>query len=77
MGTPEVVDKTPKPALPPKPAIKPPPRQTQAVAEENAPPPLPLTEPPDDKNGASKNTANVTNQKLGNRKNFVFHFFFK
>ncbi|ERL93375.1 hypothetical protein D910_10667 [Dendroctonus ponderosae] len=44
-------DSTPKPALPPKPAIKPPPRQTQIFTEDPAtrPPPLPLTEPPEDK----------------------------
>ncbi|RZB39066.1 apoptosis-stimulating of p53 protein 1, partial [Asbolus verrucosus] len=49
-STPEVsLDKSPKPALPPKPAIKPPPRQTQTVGEtEPPPPPLPLSEPPDD-----------------------------
>lgn len=63
-GTPEVMDKTPKPALPPKPAIKPPPRQTQVLSEESVPPPLPLTEPPDDnKNAASKNVP--TSQKQG------------
>ncbi|ENN82159.1 hypothetical protein YQE_01463, partial [Dendroctonus ponderosae] len=44
-------DSNPKPALPPKPAIKPPPRQTQIFTEDPAtrPPPLPLTEPPEDK----------------------------
>lgn len=49
-GTPETAaEKAPKPALPPKPAIKPPPRQTQMVHEvEVPPPPLPLTEPPED-----------------------------
>ncbi|XP_030761006.1 apoptosis-stimulating of p53 protein 1 isoform X2 [Sitophilus oryzae] len=52
LGTPEVsIDTTPKPALPPKPAIKPPPRQTQMVSEETSlrPPPLPLSEPPEEK----------------------------
>ncbi|XP_066244957.1 apoptosis-stimulating of p53 protein 2 isoform X1 [Euwallacea similis] len=51
IGTPEAShDSTPKPALPPKPAIKPPPRQTQIFNEEPArPPPLPLTEPPEEK----------------------------
>ncbi|KAJ8919580.1 hypothetical protein NQ315_002202 [Exocentrus adspersus] len=64
LGTPDVVDKTPKPALPPKPAIKPPPRQTQVSSEENTPPPLPVTEPPDDnKNAGNRNT---TNQNQGN-----------
>lgn len=54
LSTPEVsIDKTPKPALPPKPAIKPPPRQTQIFSDQEAaisgqPPPLPLTEPPDE-----------------------------
>lgn len=49
-GTPETAgEKAPKPALPPKPAIKPPPRQTQLVHDvEIPPPPLPLTEPPED-----------------------------
>lgn len=49
-GTPETAaEKAPKPALPPKPAIKPPPRQTQIVHEVDVPPPpLPLTEPPED-----------------------------
>lgn len=49
-GTPETsAEKLPKPALPPKPAIKPPPRQTQLISDpETQPPPLPLTEPPDD-----------------------------
>lgn len=52
-GTPEVSqgDTTPKPALPPKPAIKPPPRLTQTFNETEPirPPPLPLSEPPEDK----------------------------
>lgn len=48
------IDKSPKPALPPKPAIKPPPRQTQVVNEETVPPPLPATEPPDDKTISGK-----------------------
>lgn len=50
LGTPEVsADKSPKPALPPKPAIKPPPRQTQLISDDGSqPPPLPLTEPPDE-----------------------------
>lgn len=56
------VDKSPKPALPPKPAIKPPPRQTQAVNDESVPPPLPLTDPPDDKSVGNKL---ATNQKPG------------
>lgn len=47
-GTPETSEKSPKPALPPKPTIKPPPRQTQTGGEQDHPPPLPLTEPPDD-----------------------------
>ncbi|KAJ8938810.1 hypothetical protein NQ318_004085 [Aromia moschata] len=64
LSTPEVADKTPKPALPPKPAIKPPPRQTQAVNDESVPPPLPLTEPPDDnKTGSGK--SGPVNQKQG------------
>ncbi|KAJ8932345.1 hypothetical protein NQ314_014710 [Rhamnusium bicolor] len=63
-STPEVADKTPKPALPPKPAIKPPPRQTQVVNEECVPPPLPLTEPPDD-NKTAANKASASNQKQG------------
>lgn len=52
--TPEVsIEKIPKPALPPKPAIKPPPRQTQHIPhiiEENAaqPPPLPASDPPEE-----------------------------
>ncbi|XP_018576232.1 apoptosis-stimulating of p53 protein 1 [Anoplophora glabripennis] len=63
-GTPDVADKTPKPALPPKPAIKPPPRQTQVLNEESVPPPLPLSEPPDDnKNAGSKNVP--ASQKQG------------
>ncbi|KAJ8976423.1 hypothetical protein NQ317_004083 [Molorchus minor] len=62
--TPEIVDKTPKPALPPKPAIKPPPRQTQAVNEETVPPPLPLTDPPDDIKAAGGKTSS-TSQKQG------------
>ncbi|CAG9762568.1 unnamed protein product [Ceutorhynchus assimilis] len=52
MSTPEVsLDSTPKPALPPKPAIKPPPRQTQIFNEEHLsrPPPLPLSDPPEEK----------------------------
>lgn len=51
-GTPETsVDKLPKPALPPKPAIKTPPRQSQIINDADfQPPPLPLTEPPDDTN---------------------------
>lgn len=56
LSTPEVsIDKTPKPALPPKPAIKPPPRQTQISNEQdvNQPPPLPLTEPPDESSKGS------------------------
>lgn len=57
-NTPEV-DKSPKPALPPKPAIKPPPRQTQIVNEENMPPPLPVTDPPDEKPSTTK-TNSVT-----------------
>nr|CAH7760907.1 unnamed protein product [Callosobruchus chinensis] len=62
--SPEGPEKSPKPALPPKPAIKPPPRQTQILSEECPPPPLPLTDPPDDKNAAAlKNSA--TNQKQG------------
>ncbi|XP_019869863.2 apoptosis-stimulating of p53 protein 2 isoform X5 [Aethina tumida] len=51
LSTPEVsLDKISKPALPPKPAIKPPPRQTQSVLDQDnaPPPPLPLTEPPDE-----------------------------
>ncbi|XP_017768296.1 PREDICTED: apoptosis-stimulating of p53 protein 1 isoform X2 [Nicrophorus vespilloides] len=51
-------DKTPKPALPPKPAIKPPPRQTQQPFEDNqVPPPLPLTEPPEEKPSATLSLA--------------------
>ncbi|XP_045481159.1 apoptosis-stimulating of p53 protein 1 isoform X3 [Harmonia axyridis] len=53
-STPEVsIEKIPKPALPPKPAIKPPPRQTQHVplpTEDSGaqPPPLPSSDPPED-----------------------------
>ncbi|XP_049825343.1 apoptosis-stimulating of p53 protein 1 isoform X3 [Aethina tumida] len=56
LSTPEVsLDKISKPALPPKPAIKPPPRQTQSVLDQDnaPPPPLPLTEPPDEGNKPS------------------------
>ncbi|XP_076273577.1 ankyrin-repeat, SH3-domain, and Proline-rich-region containing Protein isoform X3 [Rhynchophorus ferrugineus] len=53
LATPEVsLDNTPKPALPPKPVIKPPPRQTQLINDESPisrPPPLPLSEPPEEK----------------------------
>ncbi|XP_044747799.1 apoptosis-stimulating of p53 protein 2 isoform X2 [Coccinella septempunctata] len=54
-NTPEVsIEKIPKPALPPKPAIKPPPRQTQHIShliDENntQPPPIPSSDPPEDK----------------------------
>ncbi|KAG5885822.1 hypothetical protein JTB14_001834 [Gonioctena quinquepunctata] len=56
-NTPEVADKSPKPALPPKPAIKPPPRQTQVLNEETAPPPLPLSDPPDDKSVVNRTSS--------------------
>lgn len=60
-GTPETTaEKAPKPALPPKPAIKPPPRQTQMLHEVDVPPPpLPLTEPPEDKPIKNKLTASA------------------
>lgn len=82
-STPETsIDKTPKPALPPKPAIKPPPRQTQVVFDNSShstPPPVPLTEPPDDSNGNqhAKNqnkppASQPANQSSnGSQKNFV------
>ncbi|KAK9870749.1 hypothetical protein WA026_009711 [Henosepilachna vigintioctopunctata] len=52
-STPEVsIEKIPKPALPPKPAIKPPPRQIQhhlhSVEDNIQPPPLPSSEPPEE-----------------------------
>lgn len=54
-GTPETAsEKAPKPALPPKPAIKPPPRQ-MVHEVEIPPPPLPLTEPPEDVTKPAKN----------------------
>ncbi|KAL1506716.1 hypothetical protein ABEB36_006027 [Hypothenemus hampei] len=58
-------DSTPKPALPPKPAIKPPPRQTQIFHEESnlRPPPLPLSEPPEDKLNLKLPPAPPPNQK--------------
>lgn len=59
----EVPDKSPKPALPPKPAIKPPPRQTQIINDDTVPPPLPMSDPPEDKSFMNKNGA--TNQKPG------------
>nr|XP_023014053.1 apoptosis-stimulating of p53 protein 2 isoform X2 [Leptinotarsa decemlineata] len=64
-NTPEVVDRFPKPALPPKPAIKPPPRQTQVLNEETVPPPLPLTDPPDEVKNLGK-TPNTHKYELQN-----------
>lgn len=69
------VDKSPKPALPPKPAIKPPPRQTQVVNEENSPPPLPATDPPDDKAISSKLSAIPKPGNLINNE-FIFEIHF-
>lgn len=69
LGTPETsVDKTPKPALPPKPAIKPPPRQTQLINENDReqPPPVPLSEPPDDSNKGSPTNLKSSQPKPAN-----------
>ncbi|XP_071056815.1 apoptosis-stimulating of p53 protein 2 isoform X2 [Onthophagus taurus] len=74
-STPEInVDKS-KPALPPKPAIKPPPRQTQLSNDENLqPPPLPISDPPDDKQNLGQkpkfNTPTVSNQMNQLQKSF-------
>lgn len=65
LSTPETsLDKT-KPALPPKPAIKPPPRQSQIITDDNCqPPPLPTTEPPLDEKILGKSQPHITNKPL-------------
>ncbi|XP_056631543.1 cortactin-binding protein 2 isoform X1 [Diorhabda sublineata] len=65
-STPEAANKTPKPALPPKPAIKPPPRQTQLLNEENGVgvplPVIPTIDVNEEKNLGKKLDSNTQKQ---------------